>query len=153
MAVMTAVVANGGKRVVPHLVRGAPVPPPQSTGPSDPELRERFTHALAVVREGLWAVVNDPGGTAYSTMHIDGADIAGKTGSVQVVAQKVRTEAKNLPFPYRDHGWFTSFAPAEDPKIVLVVFAEHGGGSHGATPIAKALYEKLLALDRHPDAS
>jgi penicillin-binding protein 2 len=153
MAVMTAVVANGGKRVTPHLVRGAPVPPPQPVGPDDPEFRQRFTHALDVVRQGLWAVVNDPGGTAYSSVHIDGADIAGKTGSVQVVAQKVRTEAKNLPFPYRDHGWFTSFAPANDPKIVLVVFAEHGGGSHGATPIAQALYEKLLAIDRHPDAS
>jgi len=153
MAVMTAVVANGGKRVVPHLVRGAAVPPPQPVGAGDPEFRQRLERALGVVRQGLWAVVNDQGGTAYGTVHLDGADIAGKTGSVQVVAQKVRTEAKNLPFQYRDHGWFTSFAPVADPKIVLVVFAEHGGGSHGATPIAKALYEKYLALDRRPQPS
>jgi penicillin-binding protein 2 len=150
---MTAVVANGGKRVTPHLLRGASVPAPQPVGPDDPEFRERFTHALETVRRGLWAVVNDAGGTAYSSVHIDGAEIAGKTGSVQVVAQKVRTKAESLAFPQRDHGWFTSFAPADDPKIVLVVFAEHGGGSHGATPIAKALYEKLLSLDRHPLAS
>jgi penicillin-binding protein 2 len=121
-------------------------------GPDDPEFRQRFSHALEAVRQGLWAVVNEPGGTAYGSVRLDGADIAGKTGSVQVVAQKVRMDAKNLPFQFRDHGWFTSFAPAADPKIVLVVFAEHGGGSHGATPIAKALYEKLLALARHPDA-
>lgn len=153
MAVMTAVVANGGQRVTPHLLRGAPVPPPRPVGPDDPEFRQRFTHALAAVRQGLWAVVNDPGGTAYSSVHIDGTDIAGKTGSVQVIAQKVRTKAEELAFPQRDHGWFTSFAPADDPKIVVVVFAEHGGGSHGATPIAKALYEKLLSLDRRLVAS
>jgi penicillin-binding protein 2 len=153
MAVMTAAVANGGKRVTPHLVRGAPVPPPRPIGPDDPEFRQRFTHALEVVRQGLWAVVNDQGGTAYGSVRLAGADIAGKTGSVQVVAQKTRMDAKDLPFQFRDHGWFTSFAPANDPKIVLVVFAEHGGGSHGATPIAKALYEKLLSLPRRPDAA
>jgi penicillin-binding protein 2 len=119
MAAMTAVVANGGYRVVPHVVKNLPTPPPQKTA-LDPR-------ALEIVRHGLWGVVNEPGGTAYGAARIDGADIAGKTGSVQVIAQKVRTKAESLPFKYRDHGWFTSFAPEGAPRLVVSVFCEHGG--------------------------
>src|SRR5262249_43547066 len=114
MASFTAVVANGGFRVAPHLVREASVPPPRPL-PLDP-------HPLAVVRDALWSVVNEPGGTAYGYVTLPGADIAGKTGSVQVIAQKVRMKPKDLPFKSRDHGWFTSFAPAGDPRIVVTVF-------------------------------
>jgi penicillin-binding protein 2 len=142
MAVATAMVANGGYRVTPHLVREAHISPPQRV-PLDAK-------ALDAVRRGLWAVVNEPGGTAASAQ-VAGADIAGKTGSVQVIGQKVRTDARTLPFKYRDHGWFVSFAPADDPKIVVIVFAEHGGsGSRGAAPIAKAIYERYVANDRQP---
>jgi penicillin-binding protein 2 len=80
--------------------------------------------------------------------------MAGKTGSVQVIAQATRTDARTLPFKYRDHGWFTSFAPANDPRIVLAVFAEHGGsGSRAAAPIAQALHAKFFASSHEPDGS
>jgi penicillin-binding protein 2 len=140
MAAMTAMVANGGYQIVPHVVKNRPVPPPRKVG-LDPR-------ALEIVRKGLWGVVNEPGGTAYGAARIDGADIAGKTGSVQVIAQKVRTKAEQLPFKYRDHGWFTSFAPEEDPRLVVSVFVEHGGSGHNAAPIAKALYQKYFAIER-----
>ncbi|HLX07216.1 MAG TPA: penicillin-binding protein 2 [Thermoanaerobaculia bacterium] len=139
MAAMTAMVANGGYRVTPHLVQNLPYPPPQKVS-LDPQ-------ALALVRKGLWAVVNEPGGTAYTAARVPGLDIAGKTGSVQVIAQKVRTKAETLPFKYRDHGWFTSFAPESDPRLVVSVFVEHGGSGHNAAPIAKALYQKYLSIE------
>ncbi len=142
MAMMTSIVANGGRKVVPHLLKDAADLPEPEQVPLDPR-------ALDIVRRGLWAVVNEPGGTAYNSARVAGKDIAGKTGSVQVIAQAQRNE-KNLPFKYRDHGWFTSFAPLSDPRIVLVVFAEHGGGSHGAMPLAQALYEKYFANDDDP---
>jgi penicillin-binding protein 2 len=145
MAVLAAMVANGGYRVVPHLVKDAAVPPPEPVA-LDPG-------ALDVVRRGLWAVVNDPGGTAYGSARVPGAEIAGKTGTVQVIGQAQRTEAAALPFKYRDHAWFTSFAPADDPRIVVVVFAEHGGsGSHVAAPIAQALYATYFKIALHPAA-
>ena len=137
MAMMTSIVANGGKKVVPHLIKDDTEMPEPAQVALDPK-------ALDAVRRGLWAVVNEPGGTAYNSARVAGMDIAGKTGSVQVIAQAQRNE-KNLPFKYRDHGWFTSFAPLSDPRIVLVVFAEHGGGSHGAMPLAHDLYEKYFA--------
>jgi len=139
LAAATAIVANGGYRVVPHIVKNLPSPPPERVA-LDPR-------ALAIVRQGLWAVVNEPGGTAYSAARLDGFDIAGKTGSVQVIAQKVRTKAESLPFKYRDHGWFTSFAPEESPRLVVTVFVEHGGSGHNAAPIAKALYQKYLSIE------
>jgi penicillin-binding protein 2 len=145
MTVLTAMVANGGYRVTPHLVKGAPVAPPQHVA-LDPK-------ALEVVRKGMWAVVNEPGGTAYNSARVDGANIAGKTGTVQVIAQAQRTEYKSLPFKYRDHAWFSSFAPVDDPRLVVVIFAEHGGsGSKVAAPIAQALHAKYFKIDLHPAA-
>jgi penicillin-binding protein 2 len=145
MATMTAVVANGGYRVVPHLVRSLASPPPQKVGLD--------SHALEVVRQGLWAVVNEPGGTAFGTGFPRDAEVAGKTGSVQLISQKERTKAETLPFKLRDHGWFTSFAPAEAPRVVVSVFVEHGGSGHNAAPIAKAIYQKLLAIEGGHDGT
>ena len=144
MAEMTAIVANGGLKVVPHLIKGAEMP--------EPERVALDAKALRIVREGLWDVVNAPGGTAYNSARVPGAEIAGKTGTVQVIAQAARTDAKSLPFKYRDHAWFTSFAPEQDPRLVVSVFAEHGGaGSRVAGPIAQALHAKFFKIDlQHP---
>jgi len=140
MARMTAMVANGGYKVVPHLVKDAKLPPPEHE-PLDAE-------ALRIVRGGMWAVVNEGGGTAYGSARLPGVEIAGKTGTVQVIAQAQRTEEHNLPFKYRDHAWFTSFAPANNPELVVTVFAEHGGGgSKVAAPIAQAIYAKYFGID------
>jgi len=132
VAEMMAVIANGGYRVTPHIVKDAPVPGPQPL-PIDHD-------ALTRVRQGLWAVVND-GGTGQAAQ-IAGLDIAGKTSTVQVIAQHTWTDSSTLPFEQRDHAWFGSFAPAFDPRLVVVVFVEHGGkGSAAAAPIAKRIYE------------
>jgi penicillin-binding protein 2 len=111
--------------------------------------RERFVYRPPVVEsvpwpagarelvvEGLWRVVNAPGGTATS-VRVPGLDICGKTGTVQVVAQKEARKGYLLPEKLRDHGWFASFAPRDDPKIVVVVFVEHGlHGNTAAAPLA-----------------
>lgn len=144
MAEMTAIVANGGRKVIPHLIRGADLPEPEHVALDE--------NALRIVRDGLWAVVNEPGGTAYNYARVPGAEMAGKTGTVQVIAQAARTDARSLPFKYRDHAWFTSFAPKDNPRLVVSVFAEHGGaGSKVAAPIAQALHAKFFKIDlQHP---
>jgi penicillin-binding protein 2 len=140
MAEMTALVANGGYKVVPHLLKNAKLPPPEHV-PIDEK-------ALRTVRGGMWAVVNEPGGTAYGSARLPGVEIAGKSGTVQVIAYAQRLNTRNLPFKYRDHAWFTSFAPAENPRLVVTVFAEHGGGgSRVAAPIAQAIYAKYFGID------
>jgi penicillin-binding protein 2 len=130
IASVMAVVANGGTRVRPRLVVGEVHR--EATG-LDPAV-------LAVVREALAAVVND-GGTGAAARMPD-LEVAGKTATVQVVEQVTWTDNKDLPYERRDHAWFASFAPADDPQLVVVVFVEHGGhGSSAAAPVAKLVYE------------
>lgn len=145
LAVLTAAVANGGHLVTPHLVRGGGVRPagaPASVA-SEPARRLSPEH-LELVREALWSVVNEPHGTGGSA-RVEGLDIAGKTGTAQVVSQEVHTDSEDLPLELRDHAWFVSFAPARDPRLVVVVFVEHGGaGSRAAAPLARSLYERFF---------
>lgn len=137
LARATAALANGGRLIRPRLVRSAAGPEPSERRLEIPE------SVLAALRRGLTAVVNDPEGTAYWTGRLEGLAIAGKTGTAQVVGQRVTAQEKDdVPFEKRTHAWFASFAPAEAPELVVVVFVEHGGaGSEAAAPVAKALYE------------
>ena len=150
VANMTAAVANGGKVFQPHVVRYVDRVQKDGSykrfrGPS------RVLHdlqlspaALKAVRQGLWAVVNEAGGTGANA-RVEGLNIAGKTGSVQVIAYSGWIKATSLPFKFRDHAWFASFAPADNPQMVAVVFVEHGGaGGADAAPLAKLLYESAF---------
>lgn len=147
VANMTAAVANGGKVFQPHVVRY--VDRVQKDGSYRRFLvPSRVLHevtlskpALDSVRKGLWQVVNEQGGTGSAT-RIAGLDVAGKTGTVQVIAQHGWIKAESLPFKFRDHAWFASFAPLNNPQMVVVVFVEHGGhGGADAAPLAKQLFE------------
>ena len=136
-AELMAIVANGGYPVRPHLVRGTGE---ETVGPRLPLSEEH----LALAREALWSVVNDPTGTGTAAA-IPGLDISGKTGTAQVIAQERRTDNEDLALANRDHAWFASFAPRDDPRLVVVVFVEHGGGgSTTAAPLARKMYEAFL---------
>ena len=147
VANMTAAVANGGKVFQPHVVRY--VDRVQKDG-SYRRFRvpSKVIHEVALapaavkaVRQGLWNVVNAQGGTGGNA-RVAGLDVAGKTGSVQVIAYAGRIKATSLPFKFRDHAWFASFAPANNPQMVVVVFVEHGGaGGADAAPLAKLMFE------------
>jgi penicillin-binding protein 2 len=133
IAVMMAAVANGGEVLRPRIVQS-----------DQREVVDRVTvspDTLAILHEALWAAVND-GGTAAAS-RVAGLNMAGKTGTAQVIRQEVAIDSDELPYRYRDHAWFASFAPRENPELVVVVFVEHGGhGSSAAAPLAKLLYER-----------
>jgi penicillin-binding protein 2 len=137
LAVFMAAVANGGKLMTPHLVRGVrdldgkityfPPPAPRSVGIDEENLR--------VVREGLYGVVNR-GGTA-ARARIPQISIAGKTGTAQVIRKRFGLKPEDLPEELRHHAWFVCFAPYEKPEIAVCVFVEHGGSSHlSSVPLA-----------------
>jgi penicillin-binding protein 2 len=94
-----------------------------------------------LVKKALWGVVNDQGTGTKS--RIEGYDICGKTGTVQVVGyDRGKDLAKTNKHQYGDHAWFISFAPLADPRLAIAVFVEHGGhGSDAAAPVAKKIYE------------
>ncbi len=145
LAVYTATLANGGTRVTPHLVKAVddghgfkavPTPPPQSRV----EVTDEKLHAI---RDGMWLVVNGGSGTAART-RIPGRDVCGKTGTAQVISLQGRRAAKgnrNL----RDHGWFTFFAPRDNPEIAGVVFLEHGIHSANAASVTKHILTTYFA--------
>jgi penicillin-binding protein 2 len=83
--------------------------------------------------KALGEVVSDPRGTGYLTGHTAKYTYGGKSGTAQVFTLKGNQsdKANLLPKNMRDHSWFMAFAPAVDPKIVLVVFLEHGGQANG----------------------
>jgi penicillin-binding protein 2 len=99
------------------------------------------------VLKGLLAAVNEPFGTGYATRLKD-VVVAGKTGTAQVVKLGTRRlKAAQVSYFERDHAWFASFAPAEDPEIVVVVLNEHSGfGASNAAPTASAVMKKYFEL-------
>jgi penicillin-binding protein 2 len=106
-----------------------------------------------VVKEGMRRVVQGARGTA-KIVNIPGADIAGKTGTTQVMgfaASDIYTLCEKRPIEQRHHGWFVAFAPADKPEIVVAALAEHAcHGGPGAGPVVreimKAYFEKY-----HPE--
>jgi penicillin-binding protein 2 len=143
-----AALANAdGALPVPHLFRIGEHVRSGARVEYRPPVAERVSYpagARETIVEGLWRVVNRPGGTAYR-YRVEGLDICGKTGTVQVVAQKEAKKAHLLPEKLRDHAWFAAFAPRDDPKIVVVVFVENGlAGSAAAAPLAAQLIEAHL---------
>ncbi len=101
---------------------------------------------LEIVKSGMWAVLNEPGGTAFGS-RVPGLAAAGKTGTVQVAGRDAVPRAGVDRRRLEDHAWFAAFAPLDDPKIVVVVFVEHGGhGSSAAAPIARLLLARYFGL-------
>src|SRR6185369_4256799 len=99
-------------------------------------------HQLVV--EGMWGVVNN-GGTGAS-IKMAGFDIAGKTGTAQVVGLGKDT-GKN-----KDHAWFVSYAPAYKPEIAMVALIENSGfGGANAAPAVRGVYDVYYRLTRHED--
>jgi penicillin-binding protein 2 len=101
---------------------------------------------LELVRLGMTAVVEEPGGTG-GRARVPGVRVAGKTGTAQVV-RLVHTEGmteSEIPIKYRDHAWFGAFAPADAPEIAVGVFVEHGlHGSSGAGPVAQRILARYF---------
>lgn len=123
MARFYTALATDGAAARPEVVRG------QS------ERTQLFTVTPAQLRalqDAMVAVVGT--GTARASQ-LEGISIAGKTGTAQ-----------NAQDADRDHAWFAGYAPAEDPKIVVVVLLEFGGGGSRAARIASRIIEHYLKV-------
>ncbi len=139
IAAMYSVFANSGTYFRPHLIK--------NTDP-EPVRVEVSRKNMQLIRKGLWQVVNTRRGTANrSKLSNKKWEMAGKTGTAQVVKQHLETLKKvaDTPWRFRDHAWFAAFAPFDDPKIAIAVMIEHGGhGGSTAAPIARQTVEFYL---------
>ncbi|HEY5906903.1 MAG TPA: penicillin-binding protein 2 [Vicinamibacteria bacterium] len=138
LARLAAVVANGGRLVRPHLVKsvgGVPTPWP---APEDLGLKPE---TVRLVLEGMRSVVTE--GTGRRAQ-VPGVEVAGKTGSAQVVAS---TRLARDPKSHKllPHGWFVCFAPVDRPRIAMAVLVEHGGsGGEAAAPVAQEILARYF---------
>lgn len=143
---MTAQIANGGKKIKPHLIQGMGLNEAKSLGLKQSNLN--------LIKRGMNKVVNYEKGTAYrSRINVNGEKMAGKTASTQVrrISKKERAKGiikqEDLPWKYRDHGIFAAFAPVQNPRFAIVVMIEHGGGgSSSAAPVAAKILAETLKL-------
>jgi penicillin-binding protein 2 len=118
---------NGGSLVQPHLVPGRGAAP-RDLGLSPQVLRQ--------VRHGMELVVSGEHGTARG-LAAQPVRIGGKTGTAQVIRKQEGVKWQDLPWEQRHHALFVGYAPAQDPRLVVVVVVEHGGDAASvAAPIA-----------------
>ncbi|MDE3090705.1 MAG: penicillin-binding protein 2 [Chloroflexota bacterium] len=135
---LLAAVANGGTLWEPHVVARVSSLAAGTEQVFQPKARGKLpvsAATLASIRQALLRVTTDKDGTAYTAFK--GARIisAGKTGTAEVLKEG------------EPHSWFAGYAPADNPRIAIVVIAEHGGeGSTTAAPIFREIVDKYFAL-------
>ena len=149
LVTMMARLVNGGYEVKPTFLR---VSEEEQKNIKKINLSPTY---LDIVKEGMFNVVNVPGGTAYmSRFDYNGMKMGGKTGTTQVrrISLKERQtgilKESELPWRLRNHALFVGYAPHNNPKYAVVVLVENGGGgSSVAAPIASKLLQETLKLD------
>jgi penicillin-binding protein 2 len=146
LAMMISTVANGGTRVTPHLVRAVD----EGSGwrnvtPAAVADKVAFRpETLSALHDGLWMVVNASG--TGGRARIPGRDVAGKTGTAQVISNQGRQAARGqTDRDLRDHGFFVFFAPKDNPVIAGVIYGEHNEHGFLGAPIAKHVIETYYA--------
>ena len=131
--------------VVPHVADPAGLPPHFL------EVNHYQDVKMVPIDGNGWNMITDamdrvlmPEGTAPSA-HVPGIDIAGKTGSAQVVSLALRAKHANSE-EFAQNGWFVGFTPRRNPDVVVCVLFQ--GGEHGklaarlATQVIKAFVDK-----------
>lgn len=148
LAVMMARVASG-KVIFPRIVGHNNSQTSQNIAP---EILDIKPQNLALVRQGLFDVVNGRFGTARAYEIIDDKyRMAGKTGTSQVrtisSAERARgiMDSEDIPFKMRDHALFVGYAPYDKPRYAVAVIGEHGGsGSRFAAPIVRDILLRAM---------
>ena len=138
VAMVSAAIANGGTLMQPYLVDRVRTPDLSVAVKTDPEeIGTPISRSTAdSLRDMMVGVVQDGTGTSAQ---IPGVQVAGKSGTAETTADAA------------PHAWFTSFAPADDPQVVVAVIVENGGdagneatGGRVAAPIARAVMEAVI---------
>lgn len=129
---------TGGRLKQPHLVNPQEL---KKLGlPAGEIVEEDYPisqSTVDIVTTGAWGVVNEAGGTG-SKARVEGFDVAGKTGTAQVVGKQSGLSGKE----YGDNAWFVGFAPYRNPEIVVSAIIENAGhGGTFAAPVVHAVLE------------
>lgn len=146
MAVVTSAIANGGTVYKPRIASKIEPNHPDSwisaTNFPPGQVRDYLGASpknLHILHEAMREDVHNPGGTGIRAK-TQGITIAGKTGTAEVEERGVIVDKIT---------WFTSFAPVEAPRYVVVIMIESGrSGGRTCAPLAGFIYEKILELEQ-----
>jgi penicillin-binding protein 2 len=159
VAAAYSAIANGGTLYKPQVVKRIETSDGDIIKEFNSVITRRVTvgqHNMDLIMDALTGVVEEQSGTAYSAKD-ENILVAGKTGTAQV-AKKPRKKGDSLADFYynnRDHAWFASVAPADNPQIAVVVLIEHGGagGEHAAPvgiEIARRYFDEIAPRHEAP---
>lgn len=150
LAQATAVLANDGVYMKPHLVR-------ELEDPQTGEIKRPVTepsHIIPLKQENIDVVKNALAevtrtGTARRAFADAPYQAAGKTGTAQVFSLRgAKYNASAIDERLRDHALFMAYAPAEDPQIAIGLIVENAGwGATVAAPVARSVFDYWL-VDR-----
>jgi penicillin-binding protein 2 len=148
LAFATATLANDGVAFQPHLVKEVRRANGEAVQTERKQLFDMQIPAdhMKLVKSAMEAVTK-PGGTAVGANYGVKYNVAGKTGTAQVIAMKQgeKYDESKVSEYNRDHAWFIAYAPADKPRIALAVLAENGGhGGSTAAPIARKVLDYYL---------
>lgn len=149
----TAQIAKGGE-VIPHFLKSIENNNTTIENQMDENKKEIFTlfekSQLPYIRDAMYAVANEQGGTSYRYLHNLDVKVAVKTGTAQVVGfsqtDKNRVDEKQFEYYTRSHAWLTSYAPYSKPKYVVTVLLEHGGRNITSGVTVAKIYQKMIEL-------
>ena len=151
LANVYATLANGGTLYRPRLIKQLESAEGQvlkAYGPEKMGALPLSAQNIQVINQALWGVVNERGGTG-SALKRKEADVAGKTGTAQVVGMPQDDKArksKRVSADFRDHALFACFAPYGNPEIAVAVVLEHAGhGGSAAAPVARKVIDTYFA--------
>jgi len=142
LANAVAAIVNGGTRYKPYLVDKVISYDGTVNIEKQPEILDKIEISpvnLEAIKQGMYAVTNEFGGTARSTFVGSKVVISGKTGTAEA--------GKG----YDSHAWFVAFAPYEKPEIAVAVMISQGGHGNYPAPVARAIIEGYLASDASQD--
>jgi penicillin-binding protein 2 len=156
MAHATAILANNGVVMKPHLVKMIEDPQTQQRELTVAKETRRVPlkqEHVDFIKHAMVGVTTDPEGTGYRVFQGTPYLTGGKTGTAQVVALKKgeKYDPTKMHEFHRDHSLFIAFAPEDKPRIALSIIVENGGfGSVAAAPIVRKALDYYL-LGKRPD--
>jgi penicillin-binding protein 2 len=148
MAYATAILANNGVVMKPHLVKiieNGGTRERKLTVPKESYRINLKQENIDIIKQAMVGVTKE--GTSARVFGNAGYVSAGKTGTAQVIAIKKneKYDASKIDERHRDHSLYTAFAPADQPRIAIAIIVENGGfGATAAAPIVKTALDYYL---------
>jgi penicillin-binding protein 2 len=155
LAQATAIIANNGVVMKPHLVKAIEDSVTRERTLTVPKESYRINikpEHIEIVKQAMVGVTKE--GTSAGVFSQAAYESAGKTGTAQVIAMKQneKYDAKKVAERHRDHSLYIAFAPADKPRIAIAVIVENGGfGATAAAPIVKKALDYYLLGKRPQD--